>query len=58
MNGKRFLSVLRYKHKNKRSNSEVLKMDEIEKLLREIMAERDRGPLYALYILSKMLEVA
>ena len=43
-------------HKNKPANSEVLTMDEIEKIIREIMAEKDCGPLYALYILSKMLE--
>lgn len=43
-------------HKNKPANSEVLAMDEIEKIIREIMAEKDCGPLYALYILSKMLE--
>ena len=57
MNGKCFLLDLKYKH-NKTTNRKALKMDEIEKLLREIMAEYDCSPLFALWILTKMLEVA
>ena len=58
MNCKIASFILKYIHKNKPTNSEVIEMDEFEKLLREIMEEYDCGPLYALWILSNILEIA